>query len=106
MDAVTDMVLERYRGLLRQGAILLDPQDQSEEPRVLYYLEHAIQDARSVSGGERRVVSKQMQFVEINSLGEAKSAGSAPFLDYQPVNDELRPLIEFILNTDWLRGAL
>ncbi len=106
MDAVTDMVLERYRGLLRQGAILLDPQDQSEEPRVLYYLEHAIQDARSVSGGERRVVSKQMQFVEINSLGEAKSAGSAPFLDYQPLNDELRPLIESILNTAWLRGDL
>lgn len=31
MDAVTDLVLERYRGLLRQGAILVDPMDQGEE---------------------------------------------------------------------------
>ena len=46
MDAVTDLILERYRGLLRQGAILVDPLDQGEEPRVLYYLEHAIQDSR------------------------------------------------------------
>lgn len=106
MDAVTDMILERYRGLLRQGAILVDPQDQGEEPRVLYYLEHAIQDARTVRGGERRVISQQMQFVEINSKGEAKSAGSAPFLDYQPLNSEMRPLIDATLNTDWLRGDL
>jgi hypothetical protein len=106
MDAVTDLVLERYRSLLRQGTILVDPLDQGEEPRVLYYLEHAIQDSRLVKGGERRVISKQMQFVEINSKGEAKPAGSAPFLDYQPLSEEFKSLIESVLNTDWLRGDL
>ena len=106
MDAVTDLILERYRGLLRQGAILVDPLDQGEEPRVLYYLEHAIQDSRLLSGGERRVISKQMQFIEINSEGDAKSAGSAPFLDYQPLSEEFKPLIESVLSTDWLRGDL
>jgi len=106
MDAVTDLILERYRGLLRQGAILVDPLDQGEEPRVLYYLEHAIQDSRLVSGGERRVISKQMQFIEINSEGDAKSAGSAPFLDYQPLSEDFKPLIESVLSTDWLRGDL
>ncbi len=106
MDAVTDLILERYRSLLRQGAILLDPTDQGEEPRVLYYLEHAIQDSRQVRGGERRVISKQMQFVEINAKGDAKSSGSAPFLDYLPLSDESKPLLESTLNTDWLRGDL
>ena len=106
MDAVTDLILERYRGLLRQGAILVDPLDQGEEPRVLYYLEHSIQDSRLVSGGERRVISKQMQFIEINSEGDAKSAGSAPFLDYQPLSEEFKPLIESVLSTDWLHGDL
>jgi len=106
MDAVTDLVLERYRSLLRQGAILVDPLDQGEELRVLYYLEHAIQDSRTTAGGERRVVSKQMQFVEINSKGEARSAGSAPFLEYQPLGDDHKPLMESILNADWLRGDL
>lgn len=106
MDAVTDLILERYRGLLRQGAILVDPLDQGEEPRVLYYLEHAIQDSRPGRSGERRVISQQMQFIEINSVGEAKSAGSAPFLQYEPLTDEFKPLLEATLSTDWLRGNL
>lgn len=106
MDAVTDLILERYRGLLRQGAILVDPQDMSEEPRVLYYLEHAIQDARPGRSGERRVISKQMQFVEINASGEARSAGPAPFHDYLPLEEALKPSIEPTLQSDWLRGDL
>lgn len=106
MDAVTDLILERYRGLLRQGSILIDPQDAGEEPRVLFYLEHAIQDSRQTSSGERRVISKQMQFAEVNAKGQTVSAGSAPFLDYQPLTEEYKPFIESILNTDWLRGDL
>lgn len=106
MDAVTDLILEKYRGLLRQGSILVDPQDEGEEPRVLYYLEHAIQDARPARDGERRVISKQMQFVEINSKGEASPAGSAPFLDYEPLGDKFSPMIETLLAMDWLRGDL
>jgi hypothetical protein len=106
MDAVTDMILERYRSLLRQGTILVDPLDQSEEPRVLYYLEHAIQDSRPGKGGERRVISRQMQFVEINAQGDARYAGSAPFLDYQPLNDDLKLLVEPVFENDWLRGDL
>lgn len=106
MDAVTDLILERYRGLLRQGAILVDPLDQGTEPRVLYYLEHAIQDSRPARSGERRAISKQMQFVEINAAGETKSVGSAPFLNYEPLVDGYKSVIESILNTDWLRGDL
>jgi hypothetical protein len=106
MDAVTDLILERYRGLLRQGAILVDPLDQGDEPRVLYYLEHAVQDSRPGRSGERRVISKQMQFIEINSKGETRSAGSAPFLDYQPLNEDLKDLIESIFEDEWLRGDL
>jgi len=115
MDAVTDLILERYRGLLRQGAILLDPNDLGEEIHVLFYLEHSIQDARTSSpssplsgeeGGSRRVVSRQMQFVKINERGETRDAGPAPFLDYQPLPDELRPLIEPVLEAEWLRGNL
>ncbi len=106
MDAVTDLILERYRGLLRQGAILVDPQDMSEEPRVLYYLEHAIQDARPGRSGERRVISKQMQFVEINARGEARSAGPAPFHDYLPLEEALKSSIESTLKSEWLRGDL
>ncbi len=115
MDAVTDLILERYRGLLRQGTILLDPNDLGEEIQALFYLEHSIQDARTsppsppLSGegrGSRRVVSRQMQFVKINERGETQDAGPAPFLDYQPLPEELRPLIEPLLEAEWLRGDL
>jgi len=106
MDAVTDLVLERYRGLLRQGTVLVDPSDFGEELRVLYYLEHAIQDARPGRNGERRVISKQMQFVEITASGEARSAGPAPFHDYQPLEETRRSLVDQVLATDWLRGDL
>lgn len=106
MDAVTHLILEKHRGLLRQGAILVDQGDQGEEPRVLYYLEHAIQDSRSGRGGERRVISKQMQFVEINSQGESTFAGPAPFHDYMPLENEARPLIETVLSQGWLHGDL
>lgn len=106
MDAVTDLILERYRGLLRQGTILLDPNDWGEEIQVLFYLEHSIQDARANADGSRRVVSRQMQFVKINEQGQAQDAGPAPFLDYQPLPEELRPLLEPLLEADWLRGDL
>ena len=106
MDAVTDLILERYRGLLRQGAVLVDPNDPGEEIRALFYLEHSIQDARPDDGGDRRVVSRQMQFVEINARGETRVAGSAPFLDYRPLPEELRGRVEPALQSDWLRGDL
>ena len=94
MDAVTDLILERYRSLLRQGAILVDPTDEGNEVRALFYLEHGIQDSRLTVGGERRVILRQMQFVEINARGETSSAGSAPFLDYHPLDATQRPLID------------
>ncbi|HOD52754.1 MAG TPA: helicase-related protein [Candidatus Hydrogenedentes bacterium] len=98
MDAVVDLILERHRDLLRQGAVLVDPNDESRNVRALLYIEHAIQDARLNQSGGQRVVSKQMQFVEMDSEGRATKAGYAPYLDYRaPAEDELsvaNPLLE------------
>src|SRR5439155_24661592 len=71
LDATIDLVLERYRDLLKRGAMLVDANDLGEEPRALVYLEHAIQDARSDRSGKRRVVSQQMQFFELVVAGSA-----------------------------------
>ena len=46
LDATIDLTLERNRDLLRRGAVLVDDTDPGEEPRVLVFLEHSIQDAR------------------------------------------------------------
>jgi superfamily II DNA or RNA helicase len=106
MDAVIDLILERYRSLLRQGAILVDQADMGEEPRVLFYLEASIQDGHADSNDQRRVVARQMQFVEMTRDGNAAPAGPAPFLDYAPLPAELRALVEPLLNDSWLKNDL
>ena len=69
LDAVIDLVLERYRDLLRQGAILIDETAVEDEMRVLVFLEHSIRDARTDRNGNRRVVSRQVQFAEVTASG-------------------------------------
>jgi hypothetical protein len=106
MDAVIDLVLERYRGLLRQGAVLVDQADSSAEARLLVYLEESIQDGRADASGQRRMIAHQMQFVEMDEHGNAASAGPAPFLDYRPLPADLRPVVEPLLEQDWLKDEL
>ncbi len=80
LDAVLDLTLDRHRDLLRQGAILVDEDDPSEEVRALVYLEHSIQDG-SIGRDGRRVVSRRMQYVELreerNENGEERRESSS-----------------------------
>jgi superfamily II DNA or RNA helicase len=106
LDASIDLIIERYRDLLRRGAILVDPNDSAEGVRVLFYLEHSIQDAQTDRTGNRRVVSRRMQFVEIDRDGKVANAGYAPYLDYRPVTDEERMDATAALEDAWLKGDL
>lgn len=85
LDATIDLTLERHRDLLRRGAVLVDERDPGNQPRVLFYLEHAIQDASLTRSGERRVISRQMLYVEIDEDGQARHLHYAPYLDYRPL---------------------
>ncbi|MDO8793058.1 MAG: hypothetical protein Q7J25_00380 [Vicinamibacterales bacterium] len=86
LDSVIDLTLERNADLLRRGAVLVDERDQGTEPRVLFYLQHAIQDASLTRSGERRVISKRILYVEGDSKGIVRNAGYAPYLDYRPLD--------------------
>lgn len=86
LDATLDLTLERHRDLLRRGAVLVDETDPGTKPRVLFHLEHAIQDASLLRSGERRTVSKQVLYVEIDAEGNARHLQYAPYLDYRPLN--------------------
>ena len=85
LDSTIDITLERDRDLLRRGAVLVDENDPGTSPRVLFYLEHAIQDASLTRIGERRVISKQLLYVEIDNQGNARHMQYAPYLDYRPL---------------------
>ncbi|MCC6170067.1 MAG: DEAD/DEAH box helicase, partial [Caldilineaceae bacterium] len=104
LDAVIDLILERYRSLLKQGAILVDDHDLGREARALFFLEHALRD------GSGREISRRLQFVEIplpdptsGSVASAapRDAGPAPYLDYRALSAEEQaavvPLVERLL---------
>ena len=88
LDSVIDITLERNRDLLKRGAVLIDERDSGTQPRVLFTLEHAIQDASLTRNGERRVISKRMLYTEIDSNGAAHHVHYAPYLDYRPLTQE------------------
>jgi len=96
LDAVIDLTLERHRDLLKRGAVLVDERDSGMQPRVLFSLEHAIQDASLTRQGDRRVVSKKMLFVELGADGTMRHVQYAPYLDYRPLN-EGEPGVDAIL---------
>jgi hypothetical protein len=86
LDATLDLTLERHRDLLRRGTVLVDERDLGTAPRVLFYLEHALQDASRTRSGERRTISRQMLYVELNTAGQACHLHYAPYLDYRPLH--------------------
>lgn len=108
LNAVLDLTLERNRDLLKRGTILIDERDSSSEPRVLFFLEHAIQDASLPRGGLPRIVSKRLLYVEMSADGSTRHLHYAPYLDYRPLT-EGEPAIGDILDRaecQWIDRAL
>ncbi|MBX3269800.1 MAG: DUF3883 domain-containing protein [Sandaracinaceae bacterium] len=102
LDCTIDVVLEQYRSLLKQGAVLVDEQDLGDEPRLLFYLEHEVQDGRRLPRGDFQVVSKRLVFVEVARDGAFRDAGIAPYLDYRSVSDAEQAGIAPALDAEWL----
>ncbi len=97
LDVTIDLVMERYRSLLKQGGILVDDTDPGDSPRWLLYLEHSITDGRMTSSGEPLLVSRRLHFVEKDSEGQYRDAGYAPYLNYRPTASNERSLLAPIL---------
>ncbi|WP_048104781.1 helicase-related protein [Methanoculleus bourgensis] len=102
MQAVTDLVLEAHRPKLRQGAVLVDPNDPGTTPRVLFIIDHSVRDGND----ENRTVSRRMQFVAIDADGRAENAGWAPHLDLAPIGEEERGLVADLLASPWVNNDL
>ena len=87
LDAVLDLTLERHRDLLKRGTVLVDERDPGTRPRVLFFLEHTIQDASFLPSGERRTISRRMLYVEMDAEGNTRGLQYAPYLDYRPLSE-------------------
>jgi superfamily II DNA or RNA helicase len=103
LDSVIDLILEKHRELLRQGSVLIDPNDEGAEPRLLLCLESAVSEGPAAGGdGAGRTISRRLQFVELNEAGKTHPAGYAPYLDYQPATPEQHSAINPLLDAAWL----
>ena len=99
LDAVIDATLERHRDLLRRGAVLVNDRDAGTAPRVLFSVEHALQDGSVTRAGKRRVISKRVLYVELDADGVTRHLHYAPYLDYRPLADD-EPAVDAILARD------
>ncbi len=105
LDATIDVILEQHRELLKRGCVLVDEQDEGTEPRLLFYLEHTVQDGVVDRHGQQRTVSKRLQFVEVDAQGNYTDAGAAPYLDYRAVTDSERQALAEDLDAEWMKRS-
>jgi hypothetical protein len=62
---------DRFEGCFRDGVHQVE--------------EYAVQDASTTRSGERRAISRQMLYVELDATGQARHLHYAPYLDYRPL---------------------
>ena len=101
MQSVTDLVLEQHRNKLKQGAVLVDPSDMGLTPKVMFIIDHSVKEGAKPD----QVVSRRIQFVEIDPQGAAINAGWAPHLDMEPISQSDLALIQDVFAAPWLNGT-
>ncbi len=107
LNATLEAILKENRDLLRQGTVLIDPNEENKDVRILFYLEHAIQDGRMDYNRHRKKISQKLEFLEVDSNKKVNNSGYAPYLDYRPIDEETElPQIRSLLNEPWLNEDL
>jgi superfamily II DNA or RNA helicase len=108
LDATLDLTLERHGDVMKRGAVLVDERDPGNRPRVLFMLEHGLQDASVLPSGERRTISRRLLYVEMTADGQTRHLQYAPYLDYRPLAAD-EPGVEALLarpECGWLTRTL
>ena len=101
LEACISLISEREGHVLNQGTILVDENDLGSEPRILFCLEHGIQDGRT-NIRSTTIDFNRLQFLEIDKSNNITIAGSAPYLDYRTLTDEEKNLTSTVLSEEWL----
>lgn len=103
LDATVDLIRERNADALKHGSIFIDDEDYGRDPRLLFYIEDAIQDGVILPNGNKRIISKNVHFVELKEDGTAKNAGYAPYLDYRAASqEETKVILDYAKSQTWL----
>lgn len=106
LEAVISLIREEYDHVLKQGAVLVDDTDDSQDVTAVFLLEHSVQDGRQTSLGKPHIVSQKLQFTAVRKNGKAHDAGIAPHLNLRPALAEELALVKDTLEQDWLSSDL
>ena len=103
LEATIDLIRERNSDVLKRGSIFVDETDFGTAPRILFYIEDAIQDGVKLRDGSKRIIAKNIHFVELRENGEGVNAGYAPYLDYRAADEaETAVIRDFAHSQTWL----
>ncbi len=103
LEATIDLVRERNTDVLKRGAVFVDDDDLGVDARLLFYIEDSVQDGVILPNGSKRIISKNIHFVEIKEDGTSIDAGYAPYLDYRATSSDEAAVIRKFLNSQaWL----
>lgn len=107
LDATVKVLIGQMGSALKRGCVLVDDRDFGDKPRLLLYIENAVQDDTTLTDGTKRTVSKEFRFVEVDAAGEARDAGYAPYLDYRgPRPSEASVSHTIASEQEWLAGDI
>ena len=108
LDAIIDLTLEQHRDLLKRGTVLVDERDPGMKPRVLFTIEHSMQDASLLPSGERTVISLRMLYEEMDEKEERRHLQYAPYLDYRPLGKNEPEVSDIIARPEcgWITAGL
>ncbi len=100
LDTTIDLMLHRHQGVFRQGAILVDTSDSSNETKIIFCLESSIRDSVSDASAGKRTIMRNIHFVECDGE-EIRETVAAPYLDCRPATNE--DIAEFEASIEQLR---
>lgn len=106
LETVISIIHEDYNHMLRQGAVMVDESDMSNDIQVIFLVEHEITDGRKMSSGNYQTISKKLQFARLSSDGSVDNGGIAPHLNLRQIKDEEINLVSNDLSAGWLQGSI
>ena len=102
LDSVISLILKSGTEHFSEGTIYIDEQNHSPNAEILLYIETVMHNAVR-RNGEYEVIDRRINYVCMDSSNHLKSAGYAPYLDYQtPTEEEKNIIFAYIKTQPWL----
>ena len=106
LESVVSIIREQYGHLMKQGAVMVDETDMSDDIQAVFLMEHSIEDGRKTNTGMPQTISQRLQFASISEDGTITNSGIAPHLNLRAASKDEITTMQDHLSADWLKDDL